>query len=305
MIGGAVFNAASFIGGNYLAKYLSGDGGKAAMDEKIRHDKALEAYQAAYLKYQKDRTELLDWIAEQDRAKDQARHNFQDTDQALDFYNQAHRAKVALPKEPQFFLFFFFFNLLINNSLTSLNSTSPAHSRSRVSSCSLVRARLRLGMQLSLSLKCINILMDAKLSKIYYSPKGYWKGLAAVKKLAAAAKVAEDVAKKWLAKQAFWQIYLPAPRCIPRPKFDVFSPNAVHQADLLFLPHDKLPHLKKVYKYALTVVDVASRYKAAEPLTSKESDEVSKAFQKNIRTRTIKNGPNYCRLTLGVSLWGL
>ena len=44
--------------------------------------------------------------------------------------------------------------------------------------------------------------MDAKISKIYYSPKGYCKGLTAVKKLAAAAKVAEDVAKKWLAKQA-------------------------------------------------------------------------------------------------------
>ena len=60
MIGGAVLNAASFIGGNYLAKYLSGDSGKAAMDETIRHDKALEAYQAAYAKYRKDRTELLD-----------------------------------------------------------------------------------------------------------------------------------------------------------------------------------------------------------------------------------------------------
>ena len=33
--------------------------------------------------------------------------------------------------------------------------------------------------------------MDAKLSKIYYSPKSYWKGLAAMKKLAAKAKVAE------------------------------------------------------------------------------------------------------------------
>ena len=76
--------------------------------------------------------------------------------------------------------------------------------------------------------------MDAKLSKIYYSPKGYWKGLAAVKKLAAAAKVAADVARKWLTKHALWQIYLPAPRYIPRPKFDVSLPNAVHQADLLF-----------------------------------------------------------------------
>ena len=53
--------------------------------------------------------------------------------------------------------------------------------------------------------------MDTKLSKIYYSPKGYWKGLAAVKKLAAAAKAAEDTVKKWLVKQALWQVYLPAP----------------------------------------------------------------------------------------------
>ena len=70
MVGGAVLNAATFIGGNYLAKALSGDSGQAALDEKIkRHDKALEAYQAAYAKYQKDRTDVLDWIAEQDREK--------------------------------------------------------------------------------------------------------------------------------------------------------------------------------------------------------------------------------------------
>ena len=99
--------------------------------------------------------------------------------------------------------------------------------------------------------------MEAKLSKIYYSPRGYWKGLAAVKKLASAAKVSEEVAKQWLVKQALWQIYLPPPRYIARPKFDVSLPNGVHQADLLFLPHDKLLRGKKVYKYALTVVDVA------------------------------------------------
>ena len=70
MVGGAVLNAATFIGGNYLAKALSGDSGQAALDEKKkRHDKALEAYQAAYAKYQKDRTDVLDWIAEQDREK--------------------------------------------------------------------------------------------------------------------------------------------------------------------------------------------------------------------------------------------
>ena len=120
----------------------------------------------------------------------------------------------------------------------------------------------------------------ARLSKIYYSPKGFWKGLEAVKKLSQEAGVSEDVAKLWLMKQAIWQIYLPAPKNIPRPKFDVTSPNSVHQADLLFLPHDRLPRGRKVFKYALTVVDVASRFKAAEPLTSKESSEVAKAFQK-------------------------
>ena len=102
MAGAAILNAAAFTGGNYLAKYLSGDGGQAALNEKIRHDKALEAYQAAYAKYQKDRTELLDWIAEQDRVKNKAAHDFQDTDRALALYNQTHRAKVGLPKEPKF-----------------------------------------------------------------------------------------------------------------------------------------------------------------------------------------------------------
>ena len=42
MVGGAVLNAAAFIGGNYLARALGG-GDKAALDEKVRHDKALEA----------------------------------------------------------------------------------------------------------------------------------------------------------------------------------------------------------------------------------------------------------------------
>ena len=102
MVGGAVLNAATFIGGNYLAKYLSGDSGQAALDKKERHDLALEKYQRDYAQYQKDRTQLLDWVAEQDREKNKAFHDFQDTDQALALYNQTHRAKVALPQEPKF-----------------------------------------------------------------------------------------------------------------------------------------------------------------------------------------------------------
>jgi hypothetical protein len=119
-----------------------------------------------------------------------------------------------------------------------------------------------------------------KLFKIYYSPRGYWKGITAIKKLAAAANVTEQQAKDWLKKQAIWQIYLPAPRKVPRPKFGVHIPNEVHQADLLFLPHDRIPHGRKLYKYALSVVDVASRYKVAEPLSSKDSSEVAAALAK-------------------------
>ena len=53
--------------------------------------------------------------------------------------------------------------------------------------------------------------------RIYCSTKGYWKGFSAVSKLASAAKIREEEARKWLEKQALWQIYLPAPKYIPRP----------------------------------------------------------------------------------------
>lgn len=127
---------------------------------------------------------------------------------------------------------------------------------------------------------------DSNLSSLYYSPRGYWKGLAAIKNLAAAAKVSEDVTRGWLKKQAIWQIYLPAPRHIPRPKFDVPVPNDVHQADLLFLPHDRAG--RKTFKYALTIVDVASRYKEAEPLATKEAKEVSAALERIYRRSPLK-----------------
>ena len=48
--------------------------------------------------------------------------------------------------------------------------------------------------------------MDDKLSAIYYSPQSYFKGIAAIKKLAATAKVPEETAKQGQFKQALWQI---------------------------------------------------------------------------------------------------
>ena len=46
MAGGAALNAVTFIDSNYLARALSGDDPSSAQKEKVRHDKALEAYQA-------------------------------------------------------------------------------------------------------------------------------------------------------------------------------------------------------------------------------------------------------------------
>jgi len=90
MIGGAVLNATTFTGGNHLAKYLPGDDGKGALEEKEGRDKALEAYQAAYAKFTRDRTKLLDWIETNREIKEKAKQNFTNTDYAFELYNQAH-----------------------------------------------------------------------------------------------------------------------------------------------------------------------------------------------------------------------
>ena len=73
---------------------------------------------------------------------------------------------------------------------------------------------------------------------------------------------------------------LPAPKYIPRPSANMSlfaTPNDIHQADILYLPHDR--YEKKVYKYELDIVDVASRYKAYHQLATKNSREVTQAFQ--------------------------
>ena len=55
------------------------------------------------------------------------------------------------------------------------------------------------------------------------------------------------------------------------------KPNDIHPADILCLPHDKLK--KRTYKYALNIVDVASRFKGSYQLATKNSKEVAQAFQ--------------------------
>ena len=122
--------------------------------------------------------------------------------------------------------------------------------------------------------------MDKKFKQIYYSDDGYWRSKSAIQKLAKASGSTKEEAEKWLLKQPLYQIYLLAPKYVPRPNASMSlsaKPNDIHQSDLLSLPHDKFK--KKTYKYALNIVDVASRYKGSYQLTTKNSKEAAHAFQ--------------------------
>ena len=99
MIGGAIINATTFVGGSYLAKYLSGS---SDSDEEKKHaDLAVEKYQKEYEKYEENRAKLNDWIMTNDRIKDEAKENFKNTDYALQLYNKIHQDDLKL-REPQF-----------------------------------------------------------------------------------------------------------------------------------------------------------------------------------------------------------
>ena len=79
--------------------------------------------------------------------------------------------------------------------------------------------------------------------------------------------------KSWLAKQALWQVHIRPPKEIHHPHYDVTKPNEQHQFDLLYMPHNLFEG--NTYKYILTGIDVASRYKVARPLRTKKSSEVA------------------------------
>ena len=122
--------------------------------------------------------------------------------------------------------------------------------------------------------------MDKMFKQIYHSVGGYWRGKSAIQKLSKASGSTKEEAERWLMKQPLYQIYLPSPKYIPRPNASMslfVKPNDIHQADILYLPHDR--YEKKVYKYALNIVDVASRYKGSCQLATKNIKEVAQAFQ--------------------------
>ena len=111
------------------------------------------------------------------------------------------------------------------------------------------------------------------MDRLYYQPNHLWKGKKAVQKLAEYSKEKPKVIKQWLFRQAFWQVHLPAPKCIDRPHYQVTTLNEIHQFDLLYMPSDTLYGNK--YKYILAGIDAASRYKVVRPLRMKQVRDVA------------------------------
>ena len=76
-----------------------------------------------------------------------------------------------------------------------------------------------------------------------------------------------------VSKTSPWQVHVPPPKEIHHPHYDVTKPNEQHQFDLLYMPHSLFEG--NTYKYILTGIDVAPRYKVARPLRTKKSSEVA------------------------------
>ena len=112
-----------------------------------------------------------------------------------------------------------------------------------------------------------------KLQEIYYKPNHLWIGKKAINKLKKLTGLNINIIKQWLFKQAIYQVHLPAPKNIKRPHYEITIPNYMHQFDLLYMPGDTLYGNK--YKYILSGIDVASRYKVAGPLRSKKASDVA------------------------------
>ena len=115
--------------------------------------------------------------------------------------------------------------------------------------------------------------MRDKLHQEYYHPDRLWTGNKAIKELHKITSMPRKDIKSWLVKQALWQVHIPPPKEIHHPHYDVTKPNEQHQFDILYMPHNLFEG--NTYKYILTGIDVASRYRVARALKSKKSSEVA------------------------------
>ena len=118
---------------------------------------------------------------------------------------------------------------------------------------------------------------EEKIYQAYCGPDRLWAGGKAIKELHKIISMSKKDTKSWLAKQVFWQVIIPPPKEIHHPHYDVTKPNGQHQFDLLYMSHNLFEG--NTYKYILIGIDVASRYKVARTLRTKQSSEVAFALE--------------------------
>ncbi|XP_057291035.1 uncharacterized protein LOC130613687 [Hydractinia symbiolongicarpus] len=90
----------------------------------------------------------------------------------------------------------------------------------------------------------------------------------------------------WLSRQLLWLRHIKGPKRIDYPHFTITKPNEVHQLDLLYMPHDRV--YGNTYKYILTGIDVASRYKVARPLRTKKGSKVADMIRDIYKARPLR-----------------
>ena len=102
---------------------------------------------------------------------------------------------------------------------------------------------------------------EEKLFQVYYQSDRLWTGGKTIKELHKIPSMSTKDIRSWLAKQALWQVHIPPPKEINHPHYSVTKLNEQYQFDLLYIPHNVSEG--NTYKYILTSIDVASRYKVA------------------------------------------
>src|SRR5260364_307432 len=80
--------------------------------------------------------------------------------------------------------------------------------------------------------------------------------------------------RNWLERQLLFLIHKARPKYIPCASFNKITvPMEVIQAGILYMPYDKVGSI--TYIFCLTCIDVASRYKWAEPIGTTLEDRKS------------------------------
>jgi transposase InsO family protein len=115
--------------------------------------------------------------------------------------------------------------------------------------------------------------LDKALRPLYTEELGF-PGAAALHAQLAPGSASLTRVRAWVASQKVGAYLQVRPPPIQYARFDETRPNRIHQSDVLFLPHDKVGN--QTYKYCLTLVDIASRYKAARALKTKDAATVAR-----------------------------